>query len=89
MKMYFWACYLMVILWVCYGYPMVRIANRSTVLTTEEGSTPVLSSFFIYTLHHTPYTKNRSSGRFFCICQKKAVSLSPKLNRLHLLCALD
>ena len=34
MKMYFWACYLMVILWVCYGYPMVRIANRPTVLTT-------------------------------------------------------
>jgi hypothetical protein len=38
MKMYFWACYLMVILWVSYGYPMVRIANRPIVLTTKEGS---------------------------------------------------
>ncbi|MEE1254237.1 MAG: hypothetical protein UHJ11_04200 [Paludibacteraceae bacterium] len=35
MKMYFWECCLMVILWVSYGYPMVRIANRHTVLTTH------------------------------------------------------
>ena len=27
MKMYFLVCYLMVILWVCYGYPMVLTAN--------------------------------------------------------------
>ena len=27
MKMHFLVCYLMVILWVCYGYPMVLTAN--------------------------------------------------------------
>ena len=28
--MYFFACYVMVILWVCYGYPMVLPATYST-----------------------------------------------------------
>ena len=78
MKMYFWACYLMVILWVCYGYPMVRIANRSTVLTTKEGSTPVLSSFF---LHPTPYTIHKKSlfGAIFLHMSKKIIIFAANL----------
>ena len=35
MKMHFWVSYLMVILWVCYGYPMVLTANYPTLLTTN------------------------------------------------------
>jgi hypothetical protein len=29
------ACYVMVILWVCYGYPMVRTANHYSALIFE------------------------------------------------------
>ena len=35
MKMHFFVSYLMVILWVCYGYPMVLIANYPTILSTH------------------------------------------------------
>ena len=35
MKMHFLVSYLMVILWVCYGYPMVITANYPTILSTQ------------------------------------------------------
>ena len=38
MKMHFLVSYLMVILWVCYGYPMVLAVNYLTILSTNKGS---------------------------------------------------
>ena len=35
MKTHFWVCYLMVILWVCYGYPMVLTAVYTIILITD------------------------------------------------------
>ena len=35
MKMHFFVSYLKVILWVCYGYPIVLTANYPTLLTTN------------------------------------------------------
>ena len=35
MKTHFWVCYVMVILWVCYGYPMVLTAIYTIILITD------------------------------------------------------
>ena len=51
--MRFWRYYLMVILWLCYGYPMVLTANYPTT-STNRFSTPTFKKslfgafFFAY-----------------------------------------
>ena len=60
MKMYFLVCYLMVILWVCYGYPIVLTANYPII----PYRIPRVFKQIIYQKHP-----------FFCVCAIFFVSL--------------
>ena len=48
MKMHFLVSYLMVILWVCYGYPMVLTANYPTIFRTNERDSLIAAPFAVF-----------------------------------------